>query len=53
MLSLFLFVIAMAGLTGLTNKAVDVGEYSSFCFNEHISIDILQFADGTIIIGDG
>lgn len=26
----FLFVMAMEGLTGLMNKAVDIGEYSGF-----------------------
>lgn len=53
LLSPFLFVIVMEGLTGLTNMAVDIGEYSGFRLNEDVSIDILQFADDTIIIGDG
>lgn len=52
LLSPFLFVIAMGGLTGLTNKIVELGEYSGFHFNEDILIDILQFADDTILIGD-
>lgn len=52
LLSMFLFVIAMVGLTRLTNKVVDIGEYFGFCFNKDIPIDILQFADDTIIIGD-
>lgn len=53
LLSPFLFVIMMEGLTRLTNMVVDIGEYFGFCLNEDVSIDILQFADDTIIIGDG
>lgn len=35
-LSLFLFVMAMEGLTRLMNKAVAIGEYSGFHLNEEV-----------------
>lgn len=53
LLSPFLFVIVMEGMTRLMNMVVDIGEYFGFRLNEDVSIDILQFADDTIIIGDG
>lgn len=52
-LSPFLFVMAMEGITGLMNMVVDIGEFTGFHINEEVSVDILQFADNTIIIGDG
>lgn len=35
------------------DSIVELGEYNSFKINEDVSIDILQFNDDTIIIGDG
>lgn len=43
------FVVAMEGLTGLMNKSVELGEFRGFQ-NEDEFVDILQFADDTIIL---
>ncbi|CAK8570130.1 unnamed protein product [Lathyrus sativus] len=51
-LSPFLFVLEMEGLMLLTETTMELGEYNSFKINEELSIDILQFADDTIIIRD-
>ncbi|CAK8571295.1 unnamed protein product [Lathyrus sativus] len=49
LLSLFLFVIVMEGLTGLKKKAVELGDFRGFQFNDEDSVDMLQFADDTIV----
>lgn len=53
LLSPFLFVIAMEGLTCLVNRDVEIGEYEGFSVYQEIIIDILQFVDDTIILRDG
>ncbi|XP_058755346.1 uncharacterized protein LOC131628532 [Vicia villosa] len=52
-LSPFLYVIVAEGLKGLVNKAVENGDFMSFDINRLCSIDILQFADDTLLVGDG
>ncbi|XP_058766980.1 uncharacterized protein LOC131640616 [Vicia villosa] len=52
-LSPFLFVMAMQGLTTLMNKAVSQGDFQGFRVNEKGTIGILQFADDTIVLGNG
>ncbi|XP_058768559.1 uncharacterized protein LOC131642300 [Vicia villosa] len=51
-LSPFLFVLAMEGLTALVKKSVEVGNFKPFMYGENDSMDILQFADDTIILGE-
>ncbi|PNX81845.1 cysteine-rich receptor-like protein kinase [Trifolium pratense] len=51
-LSPFLFLIAAEGLTGMVNKAVDIGKFAGFMVNDSIQFQILQFADDTILMGD-
>ncbi|XP_058752711.1 uncharacterized protein LOC131625894 [Vicia villosa] len=51
-LSLFLFVIVEEGLKGLVSKAVDIGEYVGFNIRRACSVDILQFVDDTLLIGE-
>ncbi|XP_058783440.1 uncharacterized protein LOC131658124 [Vicia villosa] len=53
LLSPFLFVIVAEGLKGLINKAVENGSYAGFSFNRRCFIDVLQFADDTLLVGDG
>ncbi|XP_058752127.1 uncharacterized protein LOC131625264 [Vicia villosa] len=52
-LSPFLFVLDTEGLTRLVKRAMEIEEYSSFLVNEEVKVDILQFIDDTIILGDG
>ncbi|XP_058746531.1 uncharacterized protein LOC131619458 [Vicia villosa] len=49
----FLYVIVAEGLKGLVKKAVENGDFKSFDINRVCSIDILQFADDTLLVGDG
>ncbi|XP_058746837.1 uncharacterized mitochondrial protein AtMg01250-like [Vicia villosa] len=51
-LSPFLFVLAMEGLTTLVKKPVEVGDFKPFKFGEEDYVDILQFADDTVILGE-
>src|SRR4051812_31771019 len=43
----------MEGLTKLMEKAVMLDEYKRFNFGDNNVVDILHFADDTIILGDG
>ncbi|XP_058733926.1 uncharacterized protein LOC131605606 [Vicia villosa] len=52
-ISPFLFVIAAEGLKCLINKAVENGDYAGCNVNGKCFIDILQFADDTLLVGDG
>ena len=52
-LSPFLFLIAAEGLTGLARNAVDLGEFKEFKVAENVNFHILQFADDTILVGEG
>ncbi|XP_058749655.1 uncharacterized protein LOC131622635 [Vicia villosa] len=51
-LSPFLFVLAMEGLTSLVRKSVELGEFKPFKFGGGEVLDILQFADDTIMLGE-
>ncbi|XP_058746851.1 uncharacterized protein LOC131619813 [Vicia villosa] len=51
-ISPFLFVIAMEGLSALMKKSVEVRDFKPFKFVEEDYVDILQFADDTVIIGE-
>src|SRR4051812_29441321 len=51
-LSRFLFVLAMEGLTSLVRKSVEMGDFKPFKYGEKEYVDILQFADDTIILGE-
>ncbi|CAJ2637732.1 unnamed protein product [Trifolium pratense] len=50
-LSPFLFLIAAEGLTGMVNKAVDIGQFVGFKVDDSIRFQILQFADDTVLLG--
>jgi hypothetical protein len=52
-LSPFLFLIVAEGLTGLMSKAVATNRFSGYKVSNNISFHILQFADDTIIVGEG
>ena len=52
-LALFLFHIAAKGLTRLTRKAAETGVFRGFKVKEDLIYDILQYADDTILIGEG
>ncbi|XP_058727324.1 uncharacterized mitochondrial protein AtMg01250-like [Vicia villosa] len=52
-LSPFLFVIVAEDLTALVKKAIVIGEYEGFLINGKCEMDILQFADDTLMIGEG
>ncbi|PNX82415.1 cysteine-rich receptor-like protein kinase, partial [Trifolium pratense] len=51
-LSPFLFLIAAEGLTGMVNKAVNIGKFVGYRVNDPLRYQILQFADDTILMGD-
>ncbi|XP_058757974.1 uncharacterized protein LOC131635336 [Vicia villosa] len=51
-ISPFLFVLAMEGLTALTRKSVEVGDFKPFKYGVEDHVDILQFADDTVVIGE-
>ncbi|XP_058786925.1 uncharacterized protein LOC131661401 [Vicia villosa] len=52
-ISPFLFVIVAEGLKALMGKAVENGDFVGFNMNGRCEIDILQFVDDTLLIGDG
>ncbi|XP_058775034.1 uncharacterized protein LOC131649281 [Vicia villosa] len=52
-LSPFLFVLVAEGLTALVKKATSLGNYEGFLINGKCWVDILQFADDTLLIEEG
>ncbi|XP_058741507.1 uncharacterized mitochondrial protein AtMg01250-like [Vicia villosa] len=52
-LSPFLYVIVAEGLTGLVRKSIQVGEFGRFDIKGSCWVNILQFADDTLIVGEG
>ncbi|MCH92408.1 cytochrome P450 [Trifolium medium] len=52
-LSPFLFLIAAEGLTKLIQRAVDIGSFLGYKVSNDIQFHILQFADDTVIVGEG
>jgi hypothetical protein len=52
-LSPFLFLIVAEGLTGLMRKAVDSSLFHGYKVSDNIMCHTLQFADDTILVGEG
>ena len=52
MLSPFLFVLVTECLTGLMKKAVEISDFKDFKFNMEDEVNLLQFADDTIIMAE-
>ncbi|CAJ2637312.1 unnamed protein product [Trifolium pratense] len=52
-MSPFLFLIVVEGLSGLMNKAVGSGSFHGYKVNNNLMFHTLQFADDTIIVGEG
>jgi len=52
-LSVFLFLIAEEGFNSLMRKAVEYSSFNCFRVNNDIQFEMLQFADDTIIVGEG
>lgn len=52
-LSLFLFMIVTEGIAGLIKKASVLGVFKGFNFKGLYNVDLLQFTDDTLIIGEG
>jgi hypothetical protein len=52
-LSPFLFLIVAEGLSGLMRKAMDGGLFRGYSVSNNILFHTLQFADDTIIVGEG
>ncbi|XP_058765063.1 uncharacterized mitochondrial protein AtMg01250-like [Vicia villosa] len=52
-LSPFLFTIVADGLVGMMKQAVSGGLYRSFKLTSTVEYNLLQFADDTILFGDG
>ncbi|XP_058765880.1 uncharacterized protein LOC131639402 [Vicia villosa] len=52
-ISPFLFVIVAEGLKGLVNIAVENSDFEGFSFKGRTFIYVLQFADDTILVGNG
>ncbi|XP_058751966.1 uncharacterized mitochondrial protein AtMg01250-like [Vicia villosa] len=52
-LSPFLFVLVVEGLTGLVKNSMLSGDFQGFAFSENCKVDILQFADDTLLVGEG
>lgn len=51
-LSSFLFVIIVEGLAGLVKKTADLGEFKGFNAQDMCKLNIMQFADDTLVIGE-
>lgn len=52
-LSPFLFVLVAEVLRGLVGNAVSNGDFAGFDINGNCFIDILQFMDNPLLVGDG
>lgn len=52
-LSPFLYTIVAEGMVGIMRKLMERGEFQGFRINEQVSYEILQFADDTILVGEG
>ncbi|CAK8534891.1 unnamed protein product [Lathyrus sativus] len=52
-LSSFLFILVMEGLTQVVHNAVNMGLFKGFKINDRTSYNIVQFADDTLLIGEG
>lgn len=47
----FLFLIVAEGLSGMMSKAVELGKFKGYNFQQSQSISLLQYADDTIVVG--
>ncbi|XP_058726397.1 uncharacterized protein LOC131597738 [Vicia villosa] len=52
-LSPFLFVLVAEGLSGLVTRSIEVGDFQRFDIKRSCGVDILQFADDTLLVGEG
>jgi hypothetical protein len=52
-LSPFLFLIVAEGLAGMMKRAVEIGNFKGYHVNHNMQFQILQFADDTILMGEG
>ncbi|GAU33427.1 hypothetical protein TSUD_380630 [Trifolium subterraneum] len=52
-LSPFLFLIVVEGLAGMMKRAIEINRFKGFQVNDNIQFQILQFADDTILMGEG
>ncbi|XP_058786274.1 uncharacterized protein LOC131660925 [Vicia villosa] len=52
LLSPFLFLLVVVGLTGMVKVASYLGDFKGFSLDDHNHFEILQFADDTILIGE-
>ncbi|XP_058749275.1 uncharacterized protein LOC131622266 [Vicia villosa] len=52
-LSPFLFTIVAEGLAGMVKQFVHIGGFQGFKISEDVSYELLQFADDTILVGEG
>ncbi|GAU26295.1 hypothetical protein TSUD_55930 [Trifolium subterraneum] len=52
-LSPFLFLLVAEGLIRMMRKAVDNGSFTGYKINNDLHFHTLQFADDTVIVGDG
>jgi hypothetical protein len=52
-LSPFLFLIVAEGLAGLVRRATEIGRFKGYQVNSSLQFQILQFADDTILMGEG
>lgn len=50
--SFFLFLMVVKELSTMMRKASNVGDFEGFQFNNDVHLDILQFVDDTMLIGD-
>jgi hypothetical protein len=46
-------LLAVEGLKGLVHRAVELGLYKGFRINDDLQFNIMQFADDTILVGEG
>jgi hypothetical protein len=49
----FLFLIVAEGLAGMMKRAVDIGKFKGYNIDQNIQFQILQFANDTILMGEG
>jgi hypothetical protein len=49
----FLFLIAAEGLAGLMRRAVELHKFKGYHVSDNMQVQMLQFADDTILMGEG
>lgn len=52
-LSSSLFAVVLEGLASMINKVVKIGNFNGFKLNSNVEYRLLQFADDTMIFGEG